>query len=426
MKKNRVHINIFQQYKSLLKKFGFTLGILAIFKIISCIVIPGINMEILSSLINSNSILKSIDLYTGGSLEKCGILSLGVTPYINASILIQLLSSKFGGFDTLMKLKEEGELGKQKLTEYTQYLALLFSIVFAITYSLYTVYQVINNIPVVFINKGLFLCIAIPSLVTGAVFTSWLGSLIQKHGIGSGVSVIMCANIITRLPKNIKLLINNYTNYGPILYSSLFVFLIFMFIVFFESAVRNVPIRYNSQGQQVYYLPIKFNNPGIMPTIFVGQISSLPQIVLSLLNSSGVETSILKKIVEYLQVGGVINTILQVVLVIYFTFVCSEFSFNSEENAKNLRESGGVLNGVRPGENTAKIFDKIIFKLNFLTGIYLALVCVLFDLVGKYFNLNISGSSILIMITTLMEVIRQCYAYFLSKQQYSLMSSMYI
>lgn len=428
MQNRRQKMNIFQQYKDLFKKIGFTLAILGIYKIISYIVVPGVNLEILSSIVNSSTILKSLDLYSGGGLEKCGILCLSVSPYINASILMQLLSSKFGGIDTLMKLKEEGEIGRQKIAEYTQYLALLFSIIYATTYSVYTAYQVTNGVPVVFINKGLFIAIAIPSLVTGAVFTSWLGGLIQKHGIGSGVSVIMCVNIIIRIPKSIKGLINSYTDLsslGPIIATVGCILFMFAFIIFLESTVRNVQVRYTSQGQQIYNLPIKFDNPGIMTTIFASQIAYLPQMLLGLLVSSGVEASLLKKLVQYLQVGSVANTLLQVFLVMYFTFICSEFAFNAEENAKNLHEAGGVIHGIRPGAQTAAFFTTIINKINYLTGVYLAIVCVLFDLVGKHFNITISGSSMLIMITTLMEVIRQCYAYFLSKQQYSLMSSMY-
>lgn len=421
-------LNFFQQYKDLFNRIGITLLILGIYKIISSIVIPGVNMEILSSVVNSNKVLKSLDLYSGGSLEKCGILSLSVSPYINASILIQLMSSKFGGIDTLVKLKEEGELGKQKLAEYTQYLALLFAIVYATTYSLYTAYQVMNGVPVVFINKALFIAIAIPSLVTGSVFTSWLGGLIQKHGIGSGVSVVMCANIIVRLPKNIKALFTSYAGFSsllPILISAACVICMFAFIIHMEATVRNVPIRYSSQGQQIYYLPIKFDNPGIMTTIFAGQISAIPQILLGILSSAGVEASFLKKLVEYLQVGGVVNTLLQIGLIIYFTFIFSEFAFNAEENAKNLHEAGGVLHGIRPGPQTAAYFNKIIGKINYLTGVYLAIVCVLFDIIGKRFNLSISGGSMLIVITTLMEVIRQAHSHFLSKQQHSLMASMH-
>jgi preprotein translocase subunit SecY len=428
MKNNRHQLNLFQQYKDLFKRIGFTLGILGIYKIISCIVIPGVNLNILSSIVNSSSILKSLDLYSGGSLEKCSILSLSVSPYINASILMQLLSSKFGGIDALMKLKEEGEMGKQKIAEYTQYLSLLFSIIYATTYSLYTAYQVMNGIPVVFINRGLFIVIAIPSLVAGAVFTSWLGGLIQKNGIGNGVSVIMCANIIARLPKSIKGLTARYVGFnslGPIIATVICIILMVGFIIYLESTVRNVQVRYTSQGQQIYNLPIKFDNPGIMTTIFAGQVSSSPQIILSLLINAGVEASVLKKLVEYMQTGSWINILLQIFLIMYFTFICSEFAFNSEENARNLHESGGVIHGIRPGAQTAEFFNKIINKINYLTGIYLAIVCVLFDIIGKKFNLTISGSSMLIMITTIMEVIRQCYAYFLSKQQYSLMSTMY-
>lgn len=416
--------NLLQQYGDLFRKIGFTLFILALYKIISYIVIPGVNIEILSSVVNSNSILKSLDLYTGGTLEKCSILTLSVTPYINASILIQLLSSKFGGFETFMKLKEEGEMGKQKLSEYTQYLSLIFAVLYAITYSLYAVNQVVGNVPVVFINKGIFLTIAIPSLVTGAVFTSWLGGQIQKKGIGSGVSVLLCTNIITSLPGSVSSLLKHHSSYWTIGLSMGAILFMFLFIVNMESTVRNVPVMYASQGKQQFALPISFNSPGIMPTIFVAQLTSIPKVILSVLVSTGVEAGVLKKIVSYIDTGTVFNTVMQAVLVIYFTFVCSEFSFNVEENAKNLHRSGAIITGVRPGEKTAQYFAGILSRLNYLTGIYLAIVCVLFNLLANKFNLNISGSSILIMITTIMETMRQAASFFLSKKQYSLMSSM--
>lgn len=425
MMKNQTDKNFMDQYGELLKKIGFTLFILGLYKIISYIVVPGINMDVLATVINSNSVLKSLDLYAGGTLEKCSILTLNVSPYINASILVQLLSSKFGGFDTFMKLKEEGELGRQKLNEYTQYLSLIFAVLYSITYSLYAAYQVIDNVPVVFINRWLFLAISIPSLVTGAVFTSWLGGLIQKKGIGSGVSVLLCSNIITRIPGSINKLMNNSNlSTYTLLLSIAAILVMFMFIVHMESTVRPIQVMYPSQGRQQYNLPINFNNPGIMPTIFVGQISAIPQILLSILVNTGVEAGLLKQLVDYIQIGGPVNTIIQVFLVIYFTFVCSEFSFNVEENAKNLHKSGGIVTGVRPGEKTAQYFGKILNSLNYLTGAYLAIVCVLFDLLSKKFDLNISGSSMLIMITTIMEVIRQTYSFFLSKKQYNLMFMM--
>lgn len=428
MKQDRYQLSLYAQYKNLLGKILFTLIILAFFKIISYIVIPGIDLEILANVVKSNSILKSLDLYSGGSLEKCGILSLGVTPYIQASILIQLLSSKFGGLEYFMKLKEEGELGRQKLAEYTQYISLVIAISLATAYSLYTAYQVNNGVPVVFIHKGLFIAIAIPALVTGSLFTSWLGNLIQKNGIGSGISVIMCANIIIGLPKIINNILKYYKTYKDLYFVTLlfsFILFIFLFIVYLEKTVRNVKVKYTSQGNQVFNLPIKFDNPGIMTTIFAGQISFAPKMLLSLLISGGVESSLLKKLVDLLEPDGMLMNVVQVFLIMYFAFICSDFSFNPDENAKNLHESGGVIPGIRPGEQTALFFSKIIDRINYLTGIYLSLVCVIFDIISKKYNLNIRGSSMLIMITTIMEVLRQSYGYFLTKKQYSLMESMY-
>ena len=425
---SRYKLNLYEQYKELLKKIAFTLFLLAVFQIISYIVVPGVDLEVLSNIVKSNSILKSLDLYSGGNLEKCGILSLGVSPYIQASILIQLLSSKFGGIDTFMKLKEEGELGRQKLAEYTQYFSLIIALITATTYCLYTAYQVSNGIPVVFIHKGLFLAIGIPALVTGSLFTSWLGGLIQKHGIGSGVSVIMCSNIILSLPKTITAIGKNYVNYSSlklIIPLVAFILFIFLFIVFLEKTVRNVNIKYTSQGNQIYKLPIKFDNPGIMTTMFAGQVSFVPSMVLTLLLSGGVESSLLKKLVDYLQPDGYLMNGVQALLIMYFAFVCSEFSFNPEENAKNLHESGAIVPGIRPGEQTAKFFASIIDRINYLTGLYLAIVCVLFDIISKKYNLNIRGSSMLIVISTLMEVLRQSYGYFLTKKQYSIMNSMH-
>ena len=425
---SRYKLSFYEQYKELLKKIAFTISLLAVFQIISYIVVPGVDLEILSNIVKSNSVLKSLDLYSGGSLAKCGILSLGVSPYIQASILIQLLSSKFGGIDYFMKFKEEGELGRQKLAEYTQYLSLVISLAQATLYCLYTAYQVSNGVPVVFINKGLFFAIGIPTLVTGSLFTSWLGGLIQKHGIGSGVSVIMCSNIILGLPKTIKALTSSYVNYSSLkLIIPLVAFLLFMFlfIIYLEKTVRNVNIKYTSQGNQIYKLPIKFDNPGIMATMFAGQVSFVPSMLLSLLVSGGVESSLLKKLVDYLQPDGHLMNVVQALLIMYFAFVCSEFSFNPEENAKNLHESGAIVPGIRPGEQTAKFFGTIVDRINYLTGLYLAIVCIVFDVISKKYNLNIRGSSMLIMIGTLMEVLRQSYGYFLTKQQYSLMKSMH-
>lgn len=433
---NTKQISFFKHYKDFIKKVLFTLAMLAIYKIISFIVLPGIDVEIMKTAISSksivNSIFKSFDLYLGGNLEKCSILSLNVMPYISASIIIQLLSSKIGGLDIFIKLKEEGELGRQKITEYTQYLALIISMCHAIFYCTYTSYQVFDGIRAVFINRFIFILIGTTSLVTGTMFTIWLSGQIQNHGIGNGTSTILLTNILSKLPLNINQFLNLYMAHKI---SSLWffggiiiLFFVLLFIIYGENTIYPIAIKYpmHYRTNTHHILPMRLNNAGILPSMVVSSISYFPSIVMYFLYSFDSELGGIKKLVEYIQEGTFLFYIIQIVLIMYFTFIFSEMTFNPEENAKNLNENGGLLINCRPGKHTADYFARILSRIDWVAGLYLSCICIFFNIIGNKFNLNISGTSILITITTLQDILRQCLGYFLTKQHKNVMNNMMV
>lgn len=396
----------------------FTLFILIIYRIGTFIPLPGIDSKIVSEFFSgsSNGIFGVINTFSGGAFQRMSIFALNIMPYITASIIIQLMTSMY---KSLEELKKEGEVGRRKLNQYTKYLALTLGMFQAIG-----IYYAFSNLEKsAFISSSkIFLFTTIFTLLGSTMFLMWLGDKITNQGIGNGISLLTTTGIIAELPGNIASIFE-MTKSGK--YSTGFVlFLLFLFaflitfVVFIEKANRNVKIQYPNRNifrikNDNSYIPLKINISGVISPIFASSILTFPLGILQFF-----KPEIAVKIASYIQKGSLLYSLLFTVTVVFFSFFYSEIVFNIEELAENLKKSNCFVPGIRPGKNTAEYFSEIINKLTFIGSLYLVFVCIIPDVLFKRYSvrISISGTSLLIVVSTIIELIAQFQSYVFSEK----------
>lgn len=396
----------------------FTLFILIIYRIGTFIPLPGIDSKIVSEFFSgsSNGIFGVINTFSGGAFQRMSIFALNIMPYITASIIIQLMTSMY---KSLEELKKEGEVGRRKLNQYTKYLALTLGMFQAIG-----IYYAFSNLEKsAFISSSkIFLFTTIFTLLGSTMFLMWLGDKITNQGIGNGISLLTTTGIIAELPGNLASIFE-MTKSGK--YSTGFVlFLLFLFaflitfVVFIEKATRNVKIQYPNRNifrikNDNSYIPLKINISGVISPIFASSILTFPLGILQFF-----KPEIAVKIASYIQKGSLLYSLLFTVTVVFFSFFYSEIVFNIEELAENLKKSNCFVPGIRPGKNTAEYFSEIVNKLTFIGSLYLVFVCIIPDVLFKRYSvrISISGTSLLIVVSTIIELIAQFQSYVFSEK----------
>ena len=376
--------------KDLRKKILLTLLLLFIYRVGCFLPIPGIDVAQVKESVTSDtySIFNIMNLISGGSLANCSILALGVSPYITASIVIQLLSV---AIPSLERLSKQGEAGKQKLTLYTRLTALVLSIAQAIgivaTYSNYLDTNVLwVGAPSWLIGTGIVLI-----MVAGGMFTVWLGEKITDLGVGNGMSLLIFVGILasasTALYESIAAIGTDLKNLWTIILFLAAVVLIFGLIVFVDSAERRVPVQYAKQikGRKMYggqstYIPIKVNGSGVMPIIFATSLLTLPQLVINIFwPTSGA----LEWYQTWLGTGSWIYIVVLALLILAFAFFYAQISFNPEDVSKQIQQQGGFITGIRPGKPTAEYLGKISRRITFFGALFLAFVALIPSLAFK-------------------------------------------
>lgn len=376
--------------KDLRKKILLTLLLLFIYRVGCFLPIPGIDVAQVKENVTSDtySIFNIMNLISGGSLANCSILALGVSPYITASIVIQLLSV---AIPSLERLSKQGEAGKQKLTLYTRLTALVLSIAQAIgivaTYSSYLDANVLwVGAPSWLIGTGIVLI-----MVAGGMFTVWLGEKITDLGVGNGMSLLIFVGILasasTALYESIAAIGTDLKNLWTIILFLAAVVLIFGLIVFVDSAERRVPVQYAKQikGRKMYggqstYIPIKVNGSGVMPIIFATSLLTLPQLVINIFwPTSGA----LEWYQTWLGTGSWIYIVVLALLILAFAFFYAQISFNPEDVSKQIQQQGGFITGIRPGKPTAEYLGKISRRITFFGALFLAFVALIPSLAFK-------------------------------------------
>ncbi len=421
----------------------FTLAILAVYRLGAFIPTPGINTALLGQLFQQSqgSVLGLIDLFSGGNLRRLTIFALGIMPYITAAIILELLVVVW---PYLERLQKEGELGRRKITQYTRYLTIILSLFQSFTIALTLQRQGMNGQSLVYHPGISFILMTMLTLTTGSAFIMWLGEQISDRGIGNGMSLIIFAGIVVGLPRAItdlwdKASTRQWGSFTPIALLGLIVLMaaVVAFIVFVESGQRRIPVQYAKRvmgrkvmGGQMTYLPLRVNAGGVIPPIFASSLLTFPQTVALLFKS---KSPVFEKLASAISWGEPLYTLLYVVLIIFFAFFYVGIIFNPTDLADNMRKYGGFIPGIRPGRNTSEYINRILTRLTFVGGVYLAVVCLLpewmisgihlqhLPLVGNWFDVHMwrfvldglnvqfyfGGTSLLIVVGVAMDTVQQ-------------------
>jgi len=373
---------------------------------------------------NQRSLLGMFNVFAGGAVQRMAIFALGIMPYISASIIIQLLT---GVTDYFKNLKAQGEVGRQKITQYTRYGTVILALIQG-----YGVAISLENSQGIVQDPGFyFRFVTTISLLTGTVFLMWLGEQITARGIGNGISLIIFSGIVAEIPgalaSTFELGRTGAISSGIIILILLLLLTAIYFIVFVERAQRRVLIQYpkRQQGNKMYggessYLPLKVNTAGVIPAIFASALLLLP-ITLSNFSSSS-ENSILISITSMLGQGKPLYMIFFAAGIVFFSFFYTSIVFNPTETADNLKKYGGFVPGIRPGERTAFFIENLLTKLTVIGSAYLVIICLLPEvLIANYpVPFYLGGTSLLIVVVVGMDTITQIQTRLMSVQYESL------
>ena len=418
--------DFFGNLSDLQKRILFTLGALVIYRIGSYIPLPGVNAEPVVQWFSGENggMLDMLNLFAGGSLSRMSVLALNIFPYISASIVLQLLSATS---KSLGELRKEGESGRVKINQYTRYLAVFLAVVqgWAIVRWLEGM-EPVNGIPVV-INPGFsFELSAIVSLVGGTVFIMWLAEQITSRGIGQGASLLIFAGIIADLPKGVFHLLSDVkagvVSVPMLVLVVALVIGVVALVAFMEQAQRRIQILYPRQvmtngvmNTNASYLPIKVNMSGVMGPVFASSIMMLPAFIQNIVKS---DSLFVQSVMGFFTYGNTSYIITFTVLIAFFAYFQTAVIFNSEETGNNLKNAGGYIPGVRPGEQTVKYLDNVVSRTTAIGVAYLIVVCVLPIILKENAGLPavVGGTSVLIVAGVVMDTMNQVQSYLVAKQ----------
>lgn len=429
-------IDIFK-IPELKKKILYTLGILAIFRLCAAIPLPGVNPQALRALFETHraGVLGFLDIFSGGALSRMSVCALGIMPYINASIIMSLLQGAHM-IPYLDQLAKEGETGRKKIVQLTRYLTVLLATIQAIGLTLMlTKMPVPGNIPVVANPTFSFVVITVITLVTGTMFTMWLGEQITELGIGNGISLLIFAGIIDRLPASVK-------NFFQLLYAeemsfiSAIILLIIIAatvigVVWLETAQRRIPVQYAKRiiGRRMYggastFLPIRVDTAGVIAVIFAVSIMTAPLTILQFFPNSVWAT----RLSSLWGRGGWLYDLIYAFLIIFFCYFYNSIILNPQELAENMKKWGGFIPGIRPGEPTANYIQYVLERVTLGGALAVVVIAILPDILRRFFNapFYFGGTTILIAIGVALDTVGQIESYLVMRHYDSLTKSVKI
>ncbi|MEE1245024.1 MAG: preprotein translocase subunit SecY [Acutalibacteraceae bacterium] len=398
--------------KDIRKKIFFTIFIILIFRIGSVIPVPYIDVAALKAANDAgttNEFFSYLSILTGGGLEYGAIFALSVTPYINSSIIIQLLCV---AIPALERLSKEGEEGQKKLAQITRIATAVLALIQGTAYFIYlknSSYLSVSGGATVF--AGIVIVLA---FTAGSTLVMWLGERIDEKGIGNGISMLLFAGILSRGPQAFQALIAYWKMDRQVaVIAIILLFLaVIMFVVWMTHAERRIPVQYAKRvvGNKMYggqntHIPIKVNMSGVMPIIFASSILMLPTMILSFMSNTD---SSWYKFLSLFSVRGVFYAVVYFLLIIGFAYFYATIQFNPIEMANNLRKNGGAVPGIRPGKPTSDFISKILSRITLMGAIFLSIIAILPILVGSVGGINISlgGTSLLIMVGVALDTVR--------------------
>ena len=400
----------------------FLVGAMIVYRIGTFIPVPGIDPAQVARFFSQNSgtIFGIANLFSGGALSRMSIFAMNVMPYISASIIIQMMSMVV---PSLIELRKEGQAGQRKITEYTRY----GSLVLAVVQSFAAAGALVKG-GMTLMGGAQFMLVATVTMTTGTMFLMWLGEQITERGIGNGISMIILAGIVARLPSGIGTMAEQVSN-GEMQGTFALVLLILVvgvtyFVVFMESAQRRITVNYAKRqvGRRVYaaqssHLPFKINMSGVIPPIFASSILLFPATIASFAGTGqGWLAGVSQDIAAALGYGQPLHLVIYGVLNIFFCFFYTALVFNSRDTADNLKKSGAFIPGIRPGQQTADYIDKVLTRLTLWGALYVAAVCLLPEFLvsqqGSPFAFG--GTSLLIVVVVVMDFRAQLSAHLMS------------
>ena len=401
--------------KEIRNKILFTIFIILIFRIGSVIPVPYIDVAALKSATESgttNEFFSYLSILTGGGLEYGAIFAMSVTPYINSSIIIQLLCV---AIPYLERLSKEGEEGQKKLAQITRYTTVILALIQGTAYFFY-----LKNSRYLSVSGGFWTMIfaavvIVLAFTAGSALVMWLGEQIDVKGIGNGISILLFAGIISRGPQAFNMLVS-YWKLGrqvAVIGIVLLFLVVIGFIVWMTEAERRIPVQYAKRvvGNKMYggqntHIPIKVNMSGVMPIIFASSILMLPTMILSFWNST--KENWFRKLLELFSTRGAFYAVIYFILIIAFAYFYATIQFNPIEMANNLRKNGGAVPGIRPGKPTSDFISKILSRITLMGAIFLSVVAILPIIIGSVGGINISlgGTSVLIMVGVALDTVR--------------------
>ncbi len=424
------------KFTELRQRLTFVLGALIVYRIGCYIPVPGVNPQAMLQLMEAQkgTIVDMFNMFSGGALQRFSLFALNVVPYISASIIIQLLVQIL---PSLKAIQKEGESGRRKITQWSRIGAIPLAvfqsagIAIALQHSGAT-----NGIPVVYSPGMGFVLTAVVALTAGTMFLMWVGEQITERGVGNGVSLIIFAGIVAGLPGAVLGTLEQARNGDitplAVIAIAAVVLLATYFVVFVESGQRRVTVNYARRqgGRSAYmnqssFLPLKLNMSGVIPAIFASSIIMFPATAttwFSQTGSSGFQTT-LQKITQALSPGEPLHMILYGALIAGFAFFYTALVFNSQETADNLKKSGALIPGIRPGKATADYIDAVLTRLTAAGAVYLVLVCLLPEVMRTKLgtSFHFGGTSLLIVVVVVMDFIAQIQAHLMSHQYESLL-----
>lgn len=427
-----ISLGKFAQATELKKRLWFTLGALIVFRMLSYVPLPGIDPTVLHSLAQNTSggVLDFFNNFTGGALNRMSVVALGVMPYITASIVVQLATSLS---PTLNAIKKEGESGRKRLNQYTRYGTVGLTAVqgYFIAVGLEN-YGASAGMQAVIEPGLLFRVGAVISLVGGTMFLMWLGEQITSRGIGNGVSLIIMAGIVARLPVMLVQLFESGRSgsLDPLRLGGIIVgvAILVLFICFMERAQRRILIQYpkrqTQRGVQAErsHLPLKLNTSGVIPPIFASSLLLLPLTITQFAGQAqtteGWWGETLVFLNTYLRHGSLIYMSLYGLGIIFFAFFYTAVVFNPEETADNLKRYGGFIPGIRPGKNTELYFDYVLTRITVVGAAYLTLICLVPETISASMGgtFLMGGTSLLIVVNVTMDTVAQIQSHLLAHQ----------
>lgn len=395
------------------KKIIFTAAVFLVFRIFAHIPVPGVNIVKLKALFAGSEFLGLLDIFSGGTLANFSVMAIGLNPYINASIILQLLTIVF---PKLEELSKEGEFGREKINQYTRFLTIPLSCMQSLG-----MYALLRNQGIIETLAPLMLLAMIVTMTAGTILLMWLGELISEFGLGNGISLLIFGGIVGRLP---VFLGQTLSIVSQELVFNILIFLVIGFvvvasIVFINEAVRQVPVNYAKRirGNKVYggsstYLPLRLNQAGVIPIIFAVSIVLLPQLIgqFAQVIPNKTITALAQKLVVLFSAQGLVYNLIYFLLVIGFTYFYTAITFNPQKISSEIQKYGGFVPGIRPGTPTANYLNYILTRITLAGALFLGLIAIfpaIVRLITGIVALTIGGTSILIVVSVVLETVKQ-------------------